>query len=231
MNRIVPILVVALAVVAGAGYWISQKDAPAQTKVEPVHSASTETAPAEAAPEGNAEAPAVTEMVLGAADAPITLYEYASFTCGHCATFHEEVLKPLKVDYVETGKVRFIFREVYFDRVGLWASMVARCGGEERFFGLTDLIMKGQREWARSGDPVAITQELKKIGRLAGLEDETLTACMTDQAKAEALVAWADANTAEHKINATPTMIINGEQHSNMSYANLKEILDGLLAQ
>ena len=74
-------------------------------------------------------APALTYMAIGPADAKVTIVEYASFTCPHCAAFHTNVFKDLKKDYIDTGKVRFEFREVYFDRYGLWASMMARCGG------------------------------------------------------------------------------------------------------
>ena len=227
MNRIVPILLVALAVVAGAAYWLTQgstPEAPAPSQVTEAP-ADTDTAPDVTPTEG----PEVIEMVLGSDDAPVTLIEYASFTCPHCATFHEEVLKPLKADYIESGKVRVIFRDVYFDQLGLWASMIARCGGEEKFFGMTELLMKGQRDWARSGDPVAIVDELKKIGRIAGIAPETLDACMMDEAKARALVDWSEAHVNADDIEGTPTMIINGEKHSNMSYANLKKILDAKL--
>jgi len=86
----------------------------------------------------------IQDMVMGAEDAPVEIIEYASFTCPHCARFHADVWPQLKADYVETGKVRFIYREVYFDRFGLWASMIARCGGEGRFFAFTDLIYKEQ---------------------------------------------------------------------------------------
>ena len=82
----------------------------------------------------------ITEMILGSDDAKIEIVEYASYTCPHCATFHTEVYPRLKNEYIETGKVRFVYREVYFDKFGLWASMIARCAGPEKFFGLTELI-------------------------------------------------------------------------------------------
>ncbi|MDV4144815.1 MULTISPECIES: DsbA family protein [Shimia] len=226
MNRIVPILLVALAVVAGAAYWVTQgntEDVATTNSTTLIASNETST---DAAP---AEDRGIVEMVLGQADAPIELIEYASFTCPHCATFHEQILKPLKADYVDTGKVKVVFRDVYFDQLGLWASMIARCGGEEKFFGITELLMKGQRDWARSGDPVAIVDELKKIGRIAGVDQEKLDACMRDEDKARALVEWSEANVSGHDIEGTPTMIINGEKHSNMSYADLKKILDAKL--
>ena len=223
MNRIVPIIVVALAIVAGAGWWLMQSgdaNATGQSQAEQTMGESA-----------NAAEFGVVEMVMGSPDAPITLIEYASFTCPHCATFHDSVLKPLKADYVETGKVKVIFRDVYFDKIGLWASMVARCGGEERFWGMTDLLMKGQRSWTQSGDPVTISGELNKVGRLAGLNGDQLSACMKDEDKAKSLVAWSEANMTAHEITGTPSLIINGEKHSNQSYADLKKILDAKLAE
>lgn len=221
MNRIIPVIVVVLAIVAGGAWWLMQAgEAPAQQQTQTEQPADDS---------ATADDSGVIEMVMGDADAPVTMIEYASFTCPHCASFHETVLKPLKADYVETGKVKVIFRDVYFDRVGLWASMVARCGGQERFWGMTDLMMKSQSDWARSGDPVTITGELKKIGRLAGLSDDALQACMQDEDKAKALVAWSEKNMTKHEISGTPTMIINGEKHSNMSYGDLKKILDAII--
>ncbi|GAB5434230.1 MAG: hypothetical protein EpisKO_36000 [Epibacterium sp.] len=105
----------------------------------------------------------IMEMVQGAEDAPVTLIEYSSYTCPHCANFHADAYKKLKAEYIDTGKVKLVYREVYFDRFGLWASMVARCGGEEKFFGITDLIFKQQAEWTRAGGPAEMVEELKKI--------------------------------------------------------------------
>ncbi|WP_127115728.1 DsbA family protein [Shimia sediminis] len=217
MNRLIPIIVVVLAIVAGGAWYLTQGgDTPTdQTQVTSSGDVDTTT-----------DTSGVIEMVMGDPNAPVELIEYASFTCPHCASFHEAVLKPLKADYVDTGKVKVVFRDVYFDRVGLWASMVARCGGEERFWGMTDLLMKGQKDWAGSGDPATISGELRKVGRLAGLGEEQINACMQDEDKAKALVAWSEKNLKTHDISGTPTMIINGEKHSNMSYSDLKAILD-----
>ena len=176
------------------------------------------------------EAPEIVEMTIGAENAPVTIVEYASFTCPHCATFHNDTFKKLKADYIDSGKVKFIYREVYFDRYGLWASMVARCGGQEKFFGIADLIYKSQSEWTRAGEPAAIVDELRKIGRLAGLDNETLDECLKDGAKAEALVAWYTENSKEDDISSTPSFVIDGKKHSNMSYADMKELLDDALA-
>lgn len=181
------------------------------------------------AQEAEVDTSTITEMVIGAEDAPITMIEYASYTCPHCANFHSGTFKQLKKDYIDTGKVKFIYREVYFDRYGLWASMIARCAGPEKFFGMTDLIYQGQSEWTRAGGAPEIIDELRKIGRLAGLDNETLEACLQDGTKAQTLVTWYQENATEHGIESTPSFIINGAKVANQSYADFKSLLDAEL--
>ena len=107
--------------------------------------------------------------------------------------------------------------------------MVARCGEEDKFFGITDLIYAGQSEWVRAGEPAAIVGELRKIGRLAGIDKDTLEACLQDSEKAQTLVAWWEENQKADDINSTPSFIINGKKYSNMPYAEMKDILDAAL--
>lgn len=180
----------------------------------------------------DAEAPAATEikdMVLGNADAKVEVIEYASFTCPHCAAFHANVWPQIKENYIDTGKIKFVYREVYFDRYGLWGSMIARCGGEMRFFGIAGMLYEGQREWT-AGEPAQIAANLRNIGKVAGLDDATLDACMNDATTAESLVAWYQKNAEADKIEGTPSFIINGEKYSNMSYEDFAKILDEKLA-
>lgn len=173
--------------------------------------------------------PDVPDMVLGETSAPIEIVEYASYTCPHCARFHTDVFKQLKANYIDTGKVKFVYREVYFDRYGLWAAMVARCGGETRYFGINSMLLEQQKEWAASDDPAVVVENLKKIGRTAGMDDATLQACLQDNAMAQAMVAAYQTNSTKDAVEGTPTLIINGEKHSNMSYADLAAILDAKL--
>ncbi len=173
---------------------------------------------------------AIPDMVLGSPDAPVKMTEYASYTCPHCQRFHTDVFKYLKTDYIDTGKVQFTFREVYFDRYGLWAAMMARCGGDMKYFGISDILYNTQSEWLSADDPAVVIENLKKIGRTAGMDDATLEACFNDKAKAEAMVAAYQANATADGIEGTPTLIINGTKHSNMSYEELKAIIDPLIA-
>ena len=177
-----------------------------------------------------ADPAAIPDMVIGSADAPVKITEYASFTCPHCANFHATVWPQLKANYIDTGKVQFTYREVYFDRFGLWASMMARCGGEMRFFGMTDMIYDKQRDWTASGDPATIAQDLRKLGKTAGLTDAMLDECMNDAAQAQNLVAWFEANAKADDINSTPSFIINGTKYSNMSYEDMAKIIDDAIA-
>ena len=173
----------------------------------------------------------VTDMVIGNENAKIDIVEYASYTCSHCATFHTNVYPKLKQDYIETGKVRFTYREVYFDKYGLWASMIARCAGPEKFFGLTDLIYKSQDIWARAGEDTAIVSELSKLAKVAGLNDERIKNCLEDTEKLRALVEWFKKNASNDEVKSTPSFLINGEKFSNMSYEQFSAIIDSKIAQ
>jgi len=186
---------------------------------------------APATPPADPAAIVVPDMIMGNPDAKVTLTEYASYTCPHCARFHEDVFKALKTDYIDTGKVRFIYREVYFDGFGLWAAMIARCGGDMRYFGINAILFETQNEWAGAQDQAAVVENLKKIGRTAGMDDTTLDTCLSDTAMAQAMVAAFQTNMTADGVEGTPTLFVNGTKYSNMSYADLKVILDAELAK
>ncbi|MEP2716349.1 DsbA family protein [Pseudophaeobacter sp.] len=184
---------------------------------------------AASAQEAEVDTSTIAEMVIGAEDAPVTLIEYASYTCPHCANFHTEVYPQLKADYIDTGKVKLIYREVYFDRYGLWASMIARCAGPEKFFGISDLIYKSQSEWSRAGGPNEIIDALRKIGGMAGLDRDTLEACLQDGTKAQTLIAWYQENATADGVESTPSFVLNGSKIGNQSYEAFKELIDAEL--
>ncbi len=165
------------------------------------------------------------EMFLGDVNAPVTIVEYASFTCPHCKDFHLENFLKLKKEYINTGKVKFIFREVYFDKYGLWAGMVARCGGSESYFGLIDMIFEKQSEWV-TGEVAEVVDKLKRIGKISGLTNEDLEVCLQDTANARALVEAYRLNSGEDNIQSTPSFVINGKLHSNMDYDDLVSIIN-----
>lgn len=177
-----------------------------------------------------AAAPEVADLVIGNPDAKVTVVEYASYTCPHCATFHTRVFKDLKANYIDTGKIKFVYREVFFDRYGLWAAMVARCGGEMRYFGIQEMLYAEQADWSGAGGAVDVVNALRKIGLKAGLTNEALDACLADGPMAEAMVAKFQKDSAADGIDSTPSFVINGKKHSNMSYADFSKVLDDLLA-
>ncbi len=218
MKRYLTMAALAAVTATGIGYWMSQQASSTQTHLPSLVGA--------AIAEGSHE---IVEMSLGDPDAKVHVIEYASFTCGHCATFEKTVFKDLRKNYIDPGKIKFTFRDVYFDRYGLWASMVARCD-PMRYFGVQDLIFEDISAWA-SGEPAQIADNLRKIGRKAGLTDEKVNACLQDADMAQDLVAWWEANSEEHGINATPSFIINGKKYSNMPYEDFAKILDEKLAE
>ena len=175
----------------------------------------------------------IQDMSLGNPDAAVTVIEYASFTCPHCARFHMDAFKQLKADFIDTGKINFVYREVYFDRFGLWAAIVARCGdgAENRFFGIADMVYEQQSTWARQENPADIVDSLRKIGKTAGLTDAQLDQCFTDGDTAQAMYArWLQQSEADD-ITSTPSFVIDGKKYSNMPYDEMKEIIESALGE
>lgn len=226
MTKHIVTATIAVIVATGAAMWWMDRDQSVSTAPALAFGA----AYAQESDAQEVDTSSIVEMTMGPTDAPVTVIEYASFTCPHCARFHADQFKQLKADYIDKGDVHFIYRDVFFDRFGLWASMVARCGGPERFFGITDMMYDQQSEWIGSGqDPVEISDNLRRIGKVAGLDETQLDTCLSDADKAKTLVAWYQENAEADNVTSTPTLIINGEQHGNMSYSDLKEVIDGLI--
>ncbi|MDF1669241.1 MAG: DsbA family protein [Roseovarius sp.] len=224
MKRLILIGTASLAIVAAAALWQTRSTPASMTEI-PLGAANAQEA-------AEVDTSSIVEMRLGSEDAKVTVMEYASFTCPHCANFHKDQFKELKADYIDTGKINFVYRDVYFDRFGLWASMVARCDGPDRFFGMTDMIYAQQRDWIGDGqDPVQIANNLRKIGKVAGLSDDQLDACLNDNDKAKALVAWYQQNAEADNVRSTPTLMINGTVYQNMAYDELKAVIDEKLAE
>lgn len=220
---ILPALVLAIGVVVAAGLQVMRApDAAGQSMLPPMAAEAQTT---------DAALPAVEDMVLGEAAAPVTLVEYGSYTCPHCATFHANNFARLKAEYIDTGKVKFVFREVYFDRYGLWAAMVARCGGPARYFGIHSILYDKQRDWAGSDDANAVVNSLRQIGKSAGMDDATIDACMKDANMAQAMINAFEANMAADGVEGTPTLFINGAKHGNMDWPALKSLIDAELAK
>lgn len=231
MNRNL-LLIASLVVLVGGGayYFLGRAGQPQMTEAGMTEATSAPGASESAAPASDSEgAPVdtsgVVEMTLGNPDAPVTIVEYSSFTCPHCANFNQGVYRQLMENYVETGQVHFIKREVYFDAYGLWAALVARCGGPERYHGIVEMIYAEQRRWAGSNDGAEVAENLRRIGRRAGLDNEQLDACLSDREMATALMEVYRQNAERYGIRSTPSFVINGERHSNMSFAEFEQVI------
>ena len=171
----------------------------------------------------------IPDMTIGNDDAPVTMVEYAMFTCPHCADFNRDVLPKIKANYIDTGKVKLVFREVYFNKPSLWAAMIARCAPSERYFGIAELLFARQADWAATTDENEMVQKLFSIGRQAGMTDDQMNACLQDRAKAEAMVATYQKHADADKIDATPIFIVNGVRVDNAPYEDIASALDKAL--
>lgn len=171
------------------------------------------------------------DIAQGAEDAPLTIVEYASFTCGHCANFHSDVYPQLKAEYIDTGMVRFVQRDVYFDQPGLWAGILARCGGDDKFYPVSGMLFDEQATWLAGGTGDEIAANLRRIGLKAGMTEDQMTACWNDTGKVEQLIATFQANATADGIEATPTFIIGGDKVSNQPWEGMKAVIDEKLAE
>ena len=172
--------------------------------------------------------PALKDLALGKDDAPVTIIEYASLTCPHCAQFHEQSLPKLKQEYIETGKVRLIFRDFPLDGLAARAAMMARCSGPDRYYGFLDVLFRQQKSWATSPKPL---DALAQIGRLGGIGAEAFNACMNDKQVEDYVLKSRLQGQNEFKVSGTPTFVINGTPHKGgYTFEELKAVIDPLVA-
>jgi protein-disulfide isomerase len=168
------------------------------------------------------------DMILGNPKAPLTIIEYTSFTCAHCAEFHEKTLPLLKQNYLDKGEVKIIFREYPSDGLALRATAVARCVKPALYFKVVEALFQKQNQWIFAKDYVG---ELWKSVRQFGLKRDQVNACVANDLIMDQIVAGRMAYMKEHKINQTPTFIINGQVYSYfLSFESLDKILRPLVA-
>lgn len=148
------------------------------------------------------------DRAMGSIDAPVVMIEYASATCPHCAEFHEKLLPQIKTEYIDTGKVRFIFREFPLDQLALAAFMLARCVPEDKYFATIDLMFRRQRTWAQAKNPA---DELFRITQMAGMDQAGFEACVKRQDLASAIVETSKKAAKDFAIKGTPAIFINGQ--------------------
>lgn len=166
------------------------------------------------------------DMVLGKAEAPITIIEYASLTCPHCARFHAEVLPALKTEYIDTGKAKLVFRDFPLDQLAYAGAVLARCGGPDKYYTFLNVLFAQQRQWAGSQDPKAA---LTQIGRLGGVSSEQFEKCLADKSLGDYILNSRLEGNQKFNVNSTPTLIINGKAEAGApTIEELRKKLDGL---
>lgn len=184
----------------------------------------------------SAEVELLDDLFIGAEDAPVTLIEYASFTCVHCATFAEDVLPTIKAEYVDTGKVKFAMREAYMDKYGLWAGMVAHAFSEDRtnaprYYAFVDALFAEQDTWVYgASNETEIADNLRAMAVKSGMSAEDVEAALNDEATTLRLVENFSARSQEDGVQGTPSFVINGEVHRNMDLDAFRSVLDAAVA-
>jgi protein-disulfide isomerase len=167
------------------------------------------------------------DMVLGSPDAKVTMVEYASLTCPHCANFHINTLPALKSEYIDKGLVKLVYRDFPLDGLALRAAMMAQCAGADRYFGYLELLFGRQVQWATAKDPL---EGLAAIGKIGGMTDEEFKACLTDKTVEQKVLSSALEGEKTYAVRATPTLFIDGLRYSAMSFEQLRAVLDPILA-
>jgi len=166
------------------------------------------------------------EISFGAADAPVTVIEYASLTCPHCRTFHVETWPAVKEKYVDTGKVRFIMRDFPFDPRASGGFMLARCAGDDKWYPVVDLLYRSQDSWARVPDGTAA---LKSLMGMTGMSGEQVDACLGDQALLDKVTAVMEAGKS-YGVDSTPTFFFNGQKEVGaLTIERFSAIVDPLI--
>jgi protein-disulfide isomerase len=149
------------------------------------------------------------DRVLGKQDAPITIVEYASLTCPHCAHFDQDVLPQLKQKWIDSGKAKLVFRDFPLDQSALLAATVARCEPPDRFYGFVDTLFKTQEEWGAAKDPRTALQRLAQLG---GMNKQEFTSCIDNKAGQDKVVQSRFVAANQLGVDSTPTFFINGSK-------------------
>ena len=168
------------------------------------------------------------DVWLGPADAKVSVIEYASMTCSHCAHFHETTWPELKAKYIDTGKIRFTLREFPLDPLAMAGFMLARCNGNDKYYPMTDLLFSQQKNWAFVDKPV---DALSTLVKQAGFTQESFEACLKRQDIYDAITQVKDGGS-KAGVDATPTFFVNGQKVSGaVSIAEFDKVLEPLLAK
>ena len=167
------------------------------------------------------------DKIQGSEKAPITMVEYASMTCTHCANFHATVYPTLKTKYIDTGKLRFVFREFPLDPVATGAFMLARCAPADKYFPMVEVLFEQQKNWAFTKDPA---KGLLAIAKQAGFTEQSFETCLTDNKLSDAVQDVARRGNEKFGVNSTPTFFVNGQLvRGEITVGTLDKLLEPLL--
>ena len=212
-NKIIAAVIAILVIAAGA--FIASRPAE-EASVAAVETAAPQAeiveveAPQPASNAGALETPnPMGEIVLGRADAPVTIVEYSSLTCPHCGAFHRDTLPKLKKQYIDSGQVKIYFRPFPFDPYATAGAMLAQCVAPAAQVNFLDVLFKRQMQWIQSEKPM---DELQKLARQAGLSESDFVVCLKDESKLESIRQMQSAAAEELGVRSTPTFFINGEK-------------------
>ncbi len=170
---------------------------------------------------------ALPDLALGAKDAPVTIVEYASMTCAHCAAFYATAFQDLKAKYIDTGKVRFVLREFPLDPLATAGFMLARCAGDDKRNAVVDLLFAQQKNWMSSSKPV---EALASLLKQTGMSQKSFDACLNDQNLLEKVMKVHDRAADKFGVTATPTFFINGKrQRGEITPAELDKLIEPFL--
>ncbi len=170
------------------------------------------------------------EKIMGDKDAPVTIIEYASMTCPHCANFHLNTLPDIKKNYIDTGKAKLVLREFPVstrDMRSIAAFMLARCADEDKYFPMVDVLYQKQEQWSRAENPVPI---LLNIAKLAGFTQESFDACLKNQQVMDSVLKVRNKAADDYGVSGTPTFFINGKKHvGNASVEDFSKLIEAAM--
>ena len=247
MNRniLIAILLAIVVIGGGAAYYLTAQNGEEMASMEPAGgqaseaTASDTTATEETATPAPAPKPAPASVttsdeevllaphVLGDPDAPVTIIEYASLTCPHCAAFHRETFPQLKEKYIDTGKVKLESRDFPLDERAALATLLAHCVPEDRYFPLIGLLFEQQHSWAVAPN---LIEQLKKMGGFAGLSPEDADACFNNQALYDKVLGQRKIYSDSGAVSSTPTFYVNGSKIVGAQpFATFEEAIEAAL--
>jgi protein-disulfide isomerase len=209
-NHIIALGIALVVVLGGLGYWMwgttPGEDIVADGPCTPVETFEV----------------TASDYVEGRADAPVTLIEYASMTCGHCAHFAQDVLPQIKANFIDKGHVRYVFREFPLDRVALAASVAGRCLARESYLSYVDMMFAELQTWATQQDQ---RSAIKEMARRAGMSGDEFEKCLSTEDDTKKILAAQKEAATKYCIRSTPSFILNGKGIPNGEYAEFEEKL------